>query len=133
MVMRYQINVVKPEPLISGRLDLRVIEGAKMLLSQFYGAVNEETAVNMNDLYSCLYDRDVNKEEDRRSTLINFRQVVLDVEYIRHMIGPSNEIKIWTLTVDTPTQWFRFREDDRRSPDSQDEFHLDVLEEKIDG
>ena len=108
MVMQYQINVFKPGPLISGRLDLRVIEGARMLLSQFYGAVNEETAVNGNDLYICLYDRDINKEEDRRSTLINFKQLMLDVEYIRHVIGPSNEIKIWTLIIGTPTQWFRF-------------------------
>ena len=74
MVMQYQGNVIKLGLLISGCLDLRVVEGARMLLSQFYGAVSEETAVNMHDLYSCPYDRDVNKTEERRSTLINFEQ-----------------------------------------------------------
>ena len=102
--------VMEPGPLVSGRLHLQVIERARMLLYQFYGAVNEETTVNVSDLYSCLYDRDLNKEEDRRSTLINFRQTMLDVEYIKPVVGPSNEIKIWTLVIGTSTKWFRFQE-----------------------
>ena len=57
--------------------------------------------MSVNDLYSFLYDREVNKTEERRSTLINFRQVMLDVEYIRYVVGPSNEIKIWTLAAGT--------------------------------
>ena len=36
-----------------------------MLLFQFYGAVNEENAVSINDLYSCLYDREVNKKKKK--------------------------------------------------------------------
>ena len=94
IIMQCHVEVIDPGPLISGRLNLHLIERARMLHSQFYGTANEETAVNVNDLYSCLYDRDVNKTEERRSTLINFRQVMLDVEYTRHVIGPSNEIKI---------------------------------------
>ena len=106
VVMQYQVNVIKPGPLISERLDPRATEGARMLPSQFYGTANAETAVIMNGPHSYLYDRDVNKTEERRSTLINFRQVMLDVEYIRHVIGPSNEIKIWTLQMSTAKQWF---------------------------
>ena len=101
MVLRPHVTVVEQGPLISGRLDAQLIEGARMLLYQFYGAVNEENAVSVNDLYSFLYDREVNKTEERRSTLINFRQVMLDVEYIRYVVGPSNEIKIWTLAAGT--------------------------------
>ena len=103
-----------------------------MLLYQFYGAVNEENAAGVNDLYSCLDDREVNKTEERRSTQINFRQVMLDVEYIRHVVGPSNEIKIWTLAAGHAQMSFRFQEDGRIGPDSEDEIRLDYLEENID-
>ena len=104
-----------------------------MLLYQFDEAVNEETAASITDLYSCLYDREVNKEQDRRSTLINFRQTMLDVEYIRYVVGPPNEIKIWTLLIGLSTEWSRFQEDGKRPPGSQFEFQHDVLEDKIEG
>jgi hypothetical protein len=132
MVLRSQVIVIEQGPLISGRLDPQLIEGARMLMYQFYGAVNEENAVSVNDLYSCLYDREVNQIEERRSTQINFRQTMLDVEYIRHTVGPSNEIKIWTLIAGTAKKWFRFRDDCRIEPGSEDELQMDHIEENID-
>jgi hypothetical protein len=131
-VLRPQVTVIEQGPLINGRLDLQLIEGARMLMYQFYGAVNEENAVSVNDLYSCLYDREVNQIEERRSTQINFRQTMLDVEYIRHTVGPSNEIKIWTLIAGTAKKWFRFRDDCRIEPGSEDELQMDHIEENID-
>ena len=56
MVLRPQVTVIEQGPLISGRLDPQPIEGARILMYQFYGAVNEDNAVSVNDLYSCLYD-----------------------------------------------------------------------------
>ena len=41
MVLRPHVTIVGQGPLISGRLDTQLIEGAQMLLYQFYGAVNE--------------------------------------------------------------------------------------------
>ena len=131
MVLRPHVTVVEQGPLISGRLDVQLIEGARMLLFQFYGAVNEENAVSVNDLYSCLYDREVNQTEERRSTQINFRQVMLDVEYIRYVVGPSNEIKIWTLSAGHAQRSYRFPEDGRIEPGSEEELRLDYLEENI--
>ena len=57
---------------------------------------------------------------------------MLDVEYIRHIVGPSNEIKIWTLTAGTAKKWFRFRDDCRIEPGSEDELQMDHIEESID-
>ena len=82
VVMHPTVQVISQGPLISGRLNERFIEKGRMLLWQFYGAVNEEYAVSVRDLYSCLYDRDVNQTEEMRSTLVNFSQTMLDVEYI---------------------------------------------------
>ena len=82
-------------------------------------------------MYSCLYDREVNQTEERRSTQINFRQTMLDVEYNRHTVGLSNEIKIWTLSAGTAKKWFRFRDDCRIKPGSEDELQMDHIEENI--
>ena len=57
---------------------------------------------------------------------------MLDVEYIRHVVGPSNEIKIWTLSAGHAQRSYRFPEDGRIEPDSEDEIRLDYLEENID-
>ena len=103
-----------------------------MLMCQFYGAVNEENDVSVNDLYSCLYDREVNQTEERRSTQNNFRRTMLDAEYIRHAVGPSDEIEIWTLTAGTAKKWFRFRDDCRIESGSEDELQMDHTEENID-
>ena len=57
-----------------------------MLLWRFFGAIDEEHAMDVADLYNALYDRDVNRLESRRSTLDNFKKVMQDIEYIRHVI-----------------------------------------------
>ena len=128
---------MEPGPLISGRLHLQVIERARMLLFQFFGAVSDETAVSATDLYCCLYDRDVNKEEDKRSTLINFRQTMLDVQYIRHVVGPNNEIKTWTMVIGTSTNGFRFQEDHGYGEDAnmktRCELKYEFIEDEIEG
>ena len=102
MVLRPEVTVIDQGPLVSGRLDPQLVEGARMLLYRYHGTVNEENALSVNDLYNCLYDRDVNQTEGRRSTQVNFRQTMLDVEYIRQTVGPSNEFKINGLRLVPP-------------------------------
>ena len=56
---------------------------------------------------------------------------MLDVEYIRYVVGPSNEIKIWTLSAGHAQRSYRFPEDGRIEPGSEEELRLDYLEENI--
>ena len=55
MVLRPHVIIVEQGPLISGRLDTQLIEGARMLLYQFYGAVNEGDAVRASRAWPTEY------------------------------------------------------------------------------
>ena len=57
---------------------------------------------------------------------------MLDAEYIRHVVGLSNEINVRTLAAGHAQRSYRFPEDGRIEPDSEDEICLDYLEENID-
>ena len=43
---------------------------------------------------AALYDRDVNRVVGRRSSQDQFQKAMLDVEYMRSTLGPSNEHKV---------------------------------------
>ena len=76
-----------------------MIEIARISLWSFFGAVSEDTAVSVIDLYNQLYDRDINKTSDRSSTVRQFTRAMQAVTYMRWVVGPMNEIRVWTLCI----------------------------------
>ena len=69
--------------------------------------------------------------------MINFKQTMLDVEYIRHAVGPNNEVLIWTMVIGTSPNGFRFQEDcdygKDPEKDAQCQAKYEFIEDKIEG